>query len=429
MLPDRAALRRHLLEDLPDYMVPDSFTWLPSLPIDANGKVDRRSLPAPGPETADDAELVEPRSAVERRMAEIWSDVLGVSPIGVTANFFELGGHSLLAVRLAARIEEAFGRRLPIAALFENGTIEHLAALIDSRAVRASHPALVPIQPRGAKTPFFCVHEFFGDVLVYDQLARKLGQDQPFYGLQARGVEGEGAPLREVGEMAAHYIHAVRTVQPAGPYALGGLCAGGLVAFEMAQQLAAEGEQVALLALLDTSARPLAFGRERTAEGDGVMALLRAVPEWLGGLSQLTPDQWRDLVRLKSRLSKVKLQAALRSSASREAEDQSAARIRELTRHFELSAHHRRVAEAWRDALKAYRPKPYTGRVVLFRARVQPLFGSHDSTKGWRDIAPVLEVRVVPGNHLGMLREPHVNVLAAELASRLAEIAEELSGR
>jgi amino acid adenylation domain-containing protein len=260
--PAREALRRrlrsHLRETLPEYMVPSSFVLLERLPITASGKLDRRALPAPEsarPEGTDAGVFSASRDAPEQQLTEVWEAVLGIRPIGVRDDFFELGGHSLLAVRLMSQIARSFGVKLPLATLVEAPTIEQLAGVLrrwrDGTDEEERGSALVPLQPGGSRPPFFCVHGAAGQVLCFRALAQGLRPDQPFYGLQA--IESEGAPAR-VEDLAGRYITEIRSVQPHGPYCLGGYSFGGVVAFEIARQLQDEGEEVALLALLDAGA-------------------------------------------------------------------------------------------------------------------------------------------------------------------------------
>jgi thioesterase domain-containing protein len=281
---------------------------------------------------------------------------------------------------------------------------------------------LEAIQPSGSKRPFFCIHEFFGGVFLYDLLARCLGTDQPFYGLQAPGLDGEEEPARDIAEMAALYIDAIRTVQSEGPFRLGGLCAGGLVAFEMAQQLRALGEEVSLRALLDASAVSFVSPQSHVRNHCTITDLIRGIMDWFNGMLQLTPEQWCDLIRLQARLGRAMITASIRAMAAGGWLDGADVRIRTISNLFELSGYHLHVAGAFRQVLADYAPKPHVGRAVLFRARMQPLFGTYDPAKGWRSlITGGLDIRVVPGNHLGMLQEPHVRVLALELADALAE--------
>ena len=251
--PDTAELAGFLKQRLPAYMVPAAFVLLEALPLTPNGKVDRRALPVPAYSRAGRADVPRtPRDEVERRLVAIWQRVLDVQPIGVDDDFFELGGHSILAVRLMAQIEQAFGRRLPLATLFERTTIEQLAQLLRNSTER-HWSSLVPVQPNGAKSPFFCVHPGGGHVMAYHRLAQLLGTDRPFYGLQAIGIDGQAEPLADFELMAARYIAELRQVQPVGPYLLGGWCTGGRIAHEMACRLEAQGERVALLVFFDAT--------------------------------------------------------------------------------------------------------------------------------------------------------------------------------
>jgi non-ribosomal peptide synthetase component F/pimeloyl-ACP methyl ester carboxylesterase len=197
-------------------------------------------------------EVVPPRDDPERQLAEIWEETLQVRSVGVRQNFFDLGGNSLLAVRLFGQIEKTFGKRLPLSTLFEAQTVEDFAAILRDEDAAPDWSPLVAIQPKGTRPRFFCVHGGGGNVLIYRALSRHLGSDQPLYGLQSQGLDGQRPHLTRIEDMAALYVKEMRRVQPHGPYFLGGYCMGGTVAYEMAQQLKAQGEEVALLALFDT---------------------------------------------------------------------------------------------------------------------------------------------------------------------------------
>src|SRR5207249_8411 len=186
-------------------------------------------------------------------LTRIWQDLLGVESISPDQNYFDLGGDSILAVQLFAQIEKVFQIKLPVATLFEAPTIEALAQILQREAPASGWSPLVAIQPNGSHPPFFCFHGAGGNVLIYRELAKYLGPDQPFYGLQSQGLDGTCAPLTKIEDMAALYVKEIRKAQPHGPYLLGGYCGGGTIAFEAAQQLRAKGEQIALLALFDTS--------------------------------------------------------------------------------------------------------------------------------------------------------------------------------
>ena len=187
-----------------------------------------------------------------KQLARIWRELLGVSSVGLDDNYFDLGGDSPLAVQLFAQIERVFKVKLPLATLFEAPTISDLARLLRQKGPISDWSPLVAIQPTGSRPPFFCVHGAGGTVLMYRELSLHLGPDQPFYGVQAQGVDGKHPPLTQVEDMAALYVREIRRAQPRGPYFVGGYCLGGTIAYEMAQQLQAQGEQVALLAMFDT---------------------------------------------------------------------------------------------------------------------------------------------------------------------------------
>ncbi len=415
--PSAQDLRSFLRCKLPDYMIPSVFVMLDAPPLTPNGKIDRKALPIPDQARPElDESYRGPRNPIEEGLAEIWAKVLKLDKVGIRDNFFVLGGHSLLAVRLFAEIEKEFKKRLPLSSLFEEATIEHLAGLIKQSGPLTSRSCVVAIQPRGTKPPFFCVHEFFGDVLCYINLARHLGPEQPFYALQARGLDGVEEPFTEIKAMAAYYIEQIRTVQPHGPYGLGGLCSGGVVAFEMAQQLLLQGESVFLLALLDSGARS---GNDKVAEPGFLGRFVRDFPSWLIGSFELTRSQWLGLVKLKLSRAKTRLAANFRLSPG-SGPDSVSNLIKDMGDLFGFSEQHRKVALAQRRALRQYQPRIYPGRLTLFRARMQPLFSSHNPDKGWGQLAAGgLEIRVVPSNHLGMLQEPHVRVVAEQLRACL----------
>ena len=222
-------LRNFLKTTLPDYMIPSAFVDLPSIPLTANGKINKRALPVPDSTLSVNHEsFVAHRDELESRLTVLWERILGVRPIGIQDNFFELGGHSLLAVAMFAEVEEMFGKNIPLATLFDAGTIEHLAEILRREGWAERESSLVAIQPHGSKPIFFCVHAKGGNVLFYRDLAKHLGTDQPFYGLQARRLGGRQLGHGTVEEMAEYYINEIRKIQPHGPYFVGGSSFGGL---------------------------------------------------------------------------------------------------------------------------------------------------------------------------------------------------------
>ncbi len=187
-----------------------------------------------------------------QQLTRIWENLLGVRPIEPDQNYFDLGGDSILAVQMFAQIEQMFQVKLPVAMLFEAPTLAELSQILSREALKSRWSSLVTIQPKGSRPPFFCMHGAGGNVLIYRELSNHLGEDQPFYGLQSQGLDGNSEPLTRIEDMATAYVREMRRVQPKGPYYLGGYCLGGTIAYEVAQQLRAQGEAVALLAMFDT---------------------------------------------------------------------------------------------------------------------------------------------------------------------------------
>ncbi|PNK21304.1 amino acid adenylation domain-containing protein [Cylindrospermopsis raciborskii] len=252
-------LRDFLKEKLPDYMIPNSFIVLDHLPMTPNGKIDRKLLAGLNINRTFDAhQHVSPRTLLEYKLVEIWEEILQVRPIGVTENFFDLGGHSLLAIRLIAAIEQKLKCNLPVVSLFREGTIEKIALLSDQDHQKASNHSdiLIPLQTQGDLLPLFLVHQAGGYGLSYSVIAEKLavgmGKKLPIYAIQSPGLDGKQSPLESIEEMANTYINTIREIQPHGPYLLGGHSLGGLIAFAMASQLEAMGEQIERVLIIDT---------------------------------------------------------------------------------------------------------------------------------------------------------------------------------
>jgi amino acid adenylation domain-containing protein len=252
--PAPTVLRAHAAARLPAAMVPTAWISLPELPLTANGKLDRDRLPAPGEEhLAREQGDIRPPTAAERRVIKCFEEVLGVEPVGAEDDFFALGGHSLLAVTLFGELERIGGKRLPLSTIFEAPTPRALAALIGSEAPRARWDNLIALKPQGSRPPLFAVTAGDGNIVGFAPLARHMPAEQPFYALQPSGLDGHRPLDNGIEAMAARYLAALRRVQPHGPYLLAGRCNGATVAYEMAQQLRAAGEEVPLLAALDSS--------------------------------------------------------------------------------------------------------------------------------------------------------------------------------
>ncbi|NEO42370.1 MAG: amino acid adenylation domain-containing protein [Moorea sp. SIOASIH] len=419
-------LRESLKQKLPEYMVPSAFVILDTLPLTPNGKVDHKALPAP--DTAQLQEnFVPPRDLVELQLTKIWSNILNICSVGVRDNFFDIGGNSLFAIRLMAQIEEQFQRNLSLATLFQGQTIEKLATVLREVPDHISWSSLVPIQTSGYKPPFFCIAGGGGNVLYFYHLSRYLGQDQPFYALQAVGLDGESEPFTRVEDMGAYYIKAIKSVQSQGPYFLGGHSFGALVAFEVAQQLQKHGNEVALLAILDMHApytdRPEPGSHKPDIDWDSgkMLTSIAGVFGRMFGknidvsyefLQRLTFEEQLNYVN--ERFQKVNLFPP----------EIGVKQIRGLVQ----------VARANQNA--CYVPQElYPTQVTLFRAseevpiELAPSADIHrllyDSRKndplwGWSEFsAGEVELHTVPGDHLTIMTEPYIGALAEKLKSSL----------
>jgi len=249
-------------------MVPAAFVELEALPLTPSRKVDRNALPRPEAQAYASKEFEPPQGEIEETLAAIWQDLLHVERVGRNDDFFECGGHSLSAVQLMAKINRHFEQLLPLSVMFTAPTIADLAKLISNQTV-APGAILIPIQTNGDAPPVFAVPGAGGNVLSLQPLSRTMGAKQPFYGLQAVGLDGKTPPLSSVEETARLNIAAMQTVQPRGPYRLVGHSYGGVVAFEMARLLSEQGEAIASLSLLDSLAPSVMQGkaaRDETAE-------------------------------------------------------------------------------------------------------------------------------------------------------------------
>ena len=248
---DPASLRAHLGQSLPDYMVPAAIVVLEALPLTRNGKLDRKALPAPDL-TASPSAWRAPRTPQEEILCALFAEILGLARVGIEDNFFELGGHSLLATRLISRIRGMLGVELPLRSLFEAPTVAGLAERLDVDTNQNSLNVILPLRPRGNLPPLFCVHPAAGLSWCYSGLLQHIKADYPIYGLQARSFNQPEILPQTLQEMVADYLGQIRAIQPAGPYHLLGWSFGGLVAYSLGSHLQLQGEQVALLALIES---------------------------------------------------------------------------------------------------------------------------------------------------------------------------------
>jgi thioesterase domain-containing protein/acyl carrier protein len=410
--PGSAELRRRLKTRLPDYMVPSSYTFLEKLPLTRNGKFDRSALPAPTEASIVQSEHSDPaRNPTEETLASIWAEVLGLPHIGIHDNFFDLGGHSLLAARLIGQIEKAFSIKLNLSSLFHAPTLGQLSAFINNGAATAHH-FVVPIQPAGLRPPFLCL----GAGPMYLKLARLLGPEQPLLGVPAP----DPAQLREpftLEQFAALQVEAIRKIQPNGPYCLGGWSASAVAAYEVACQLRAQGETVALLVLFD-GANPAALeGHTRFERANdrisGIIARVRyhASNILTGGVRKILPY-------LRDRLIWQRFMFSMRAWSF-------LYRVH-LRLGLPIPSWVRDPAKILVHCFYRYQPAPYAGRTLLFRHASRPKRDADDPLLGWGGLCVgEFEACDVPGNHREIFIEPNVQIMAEKLSHSLEDVYEE----
>ncbi len=412
-----AQLRQFLTNQLPEYMVPSAFVLLDTLPLTPNGKINRRALPPPDSTRLDSENTyVAPRDELELQLTKIWEQILDVQPIGVRDNFFDLGGHSILAVKLFWQIEKTFNKNLPLAILFQSGTVEALAKIISQEediarnlAVntleksKSNWSSLVEIEPNGSKPPFYCIHGLGGEVLCFRELALHLGSDQPFYALQPQGLDEKLPFHTRIEDMAAHYIQEIQTLQPNGPYFLGGYSFGGVVAFEMARQLQEQGKQVGILVIIDSCHPGYSWRAPFTKRlylhlnniiQQGTAYLGKQVLKWSYWRKQHLQNQYKRY-------------------------------LKDLLPFYETDKHLKTI-DTNTQAVNEYVFSPYLGRAILLRTedknRDEGIGVEYDPQFGWGDLVNGgLDVHYIPGSHLDLLKKPNVQVLAEILGNCLTE--------
>lgn len=419
---DRIMAQPHLVQCIASSM--DVAAWDRSLDTDdtkksggADENGDAGSFSRPDLDSVYEA----PETESEKLLARIWSELLGIRQLGVNDDFFQLGGHSLHAVRLFAALRKHYGVSLPLSTLFEAPSIRPLAALLDAQAPqkqstadapkstkeatsgdpaaasRAEYSSLVPIQPMGTGPAFYCAAGMGGNPLNLRALALQMGIDQPFFGMQPKGLDGMSTLHQTVPEMATHYIEEIRRKQPNGPYYLGGYSGGGVIAFEMAKQFAAAGERIGALVLLDS----VAPGIEMPSTGGKLRTHLTRVRQ----------EGVRHLFNVAGRVGARCAGAAMTVVR------------KPLRRLFPYHYRLENITDTWNEAFAAYQPTAYDGEAMLFRASTGFVLGPGIDVgrlNGWeRLILGGIGVNECPGDHASMCEQPHVRVLARRLRSYL----------
>jgi amino acid adenylation domain-containing protein len=411
---EAAALRQLLKQVLPDYMIPAEFVFVAEFPLTPNGKIDRKALLAmPRAQRSPSAETTEPRDHLERQLTVLFERILQVRPVHTTDDFFDLGGHSFSAVRLVSEIHKLMGRNLPLATFFQAATVESLADVL-RRGESPSWSVLVPIRPGGSKPPLFLVHGAEGNVLLYRRLVEHLGLDQPVYGLQSQGLDGEQRLIETVEEMAASYIREIVTVQPYGPYLLGGYCLGGVIALEIAQQLTAAGNQVELVVMFESY--------NSGAISPPLPRVMRPVHRlqnfWfhLNNIAMLPGMKRRAFVAEKLDVALTRLRIRLQGLAHR-FQRRPSHRIYRIYPHLSIKRINDRAAFR-------YQPRPYRGRVAVMKPK-RFFSGLDEQTLGWGEVLNAgLEVHELAVYPKGMLVEPFCRELAEKVTRCLTEVRE-----
>jgi amino acid adenylation domain-containing protein len=433
-------LREFLKDKLPQCMLPEAIILLETLPLTANGKVDRRALPAPDEARQEETKaVVLPRNAIESQLLNIWQTVLGMDAIGVQDNFFELGGHSLMMVSLFDAIERELGKTLPMSLLFEAPTIEALAQHFEPSTFDLFWDSLVQIRAGNPeKPPLFLIHEVHGKILMYHTLSRHLKGDRAVYGIRPYGKEGFPILHTRIPEMVDHYIAKIRTVQPQGPYFLGGMCAGGNLAFEVALQLQAQGQEVAFIALFDSmdvsELENVNKVRSREQKEDRIKSFTSALSQEIKPQKQ-QPQSWR-ILKLLQRKVKGFITHQIHKKMTHFLEELKFFLYRlylDLQLPLPNFLQNIPVERILDFARRTYKVQGmYEGRLTLFRATKANENLKFDRPRieltnnpflGWEKRAiDGVDIHDVPGGHASMIQEPNVRVLAEQLQDRLDRI-------
>ncbi|MEO6053490.1 MAG: amino acid adenylation domain-containing protein, partial [Chthoniobacterales bacterium] len=419
---DRDAIKNYLTEKLPAYLRPDSLVILDSLPLTVNGKIDLHTLPVSQPQIAEASSI--PLTESEQQLAQIWCDLLKLPSVGRDNNFFELGGHSLLGLRLFSRIRDTFGLSLPLTALLSAPTIRTLANLISDQPKEWVSPnaeaILSPVQPKGHLTPFFCIHGGDGRVMIYRHLSKHLDSDRPLLGIESPGLfKNDAIKVGRVEKMAADYLRVLKKRQAHGPYYLGGYSFGGVVAYEMARLLIAEGEKVQFLALFDTMNRnrrlrynPIKWARGmlNTFMAAGVPARIRGISKrgwnYLRGQESLPLSaQIKNFTQQIMRFMLGRLQNKEGVFAPRPAEAHTGLRGSQLVRAY-----------IW--SMRKYHPKPYRGKLTLFKVKNNDEQGMTEDY-GWGKLVDKLDIVPVKGEHLTMFDAENIGTLGESVRQHL----------
>jgi len=390
---DAGALRQYLGRTLPSHMVPSVFVEMDALPLTPNGKIDRRALPVPDRATCvPRSEPVEATTETQRRLVEIWQNMLGIRPIGIRDDFFVLGGHSLAAARIVARIESVLGISVPVSTLLTAPTIESLARILDGEVENERSGIVFPFRKTGSRPPLFLVAGVGGHVLIFRELARLLGDEQPVFGLQGIGLDGKEPPISNMERIARRYIEEIVSIQPQGPYYISGWSMGGVIAYEIARQLLAEGRELGALIVLDAYAPwALSFSQRLRLHLDSI----RKRP-WRSRLRYIWQRITHQCEAISRRLGYDRPAEGLTGPTADRVRDSSLAQF---------------------EALRRYRPGPLPADLVLLRAEQTAEIRdprADDPQLGWGALVQGrIDVLPIRGSHTGIFVGQNVEHVAA----------------
>ncbi|MFL1563961.1 amino acid adenylation domain-containing protein [Pseudomonas sp. O64] len=410
------SVRAHLQGQLPDYMLPSAYVPLAHLPLTANGKIDRKALPAPSVDAMNSREFEAPSDALELTLAQLWAEVLKLEQVGRHDSFFELGGHSLLAIRLV-NLMEAAGLQVSLAELFEHASVASVAAMLQQRTDEpVRDTSVITVRSRGAQPPLFLVHEFSGMDVYFPALGQHLPGDYPIYGLP--GAALGDSHLNTMEGLAARMVGLIRGIQPHGPYRLAGWSFGGVLAYEVAMQLLGLDEAVAFLGLIDSYVpRMTDQGKARWRGPDALKRhlLLQCTAYWTaqGGVDELAR-----LEHLEAGIGQLDFAGLLQRCRD---EGLLYAQMAAAADADLLSFIEREVGHG--HALAHYSLFPLPVAVHLFSAMQRPTELSRRSdTLGWQDALAPGQLRQVqvPGDHQSMMQAPHIQALGRAMTEALA---------
>lgn len=392
-----------LKKQLPAHMIPQKFNLVKEFPTTLSGKIDRKALLQLLPNKAVQRVFTGPSTKSEQIIAAIWQECLGIEQIDVFSDFFELGGHSIVGVQVMARLEKETGNRLPLIALLKHPTIKKLATYMDSEFI--TWDSLVTLKSGGHKPALYIVHGANHNVLMFNALAQKLDKDQPVYGLQSRGLNGVTEPHDSIHQMAADYISEIVAANPDGPYALGGFSYGGIVAYEMARQLMAQGKEVKILIQFDTYVYPSYY------YSNPLMKKILLTSHFIGKLVYLSFDMFASKKHFIRRKELLKVQISgffLKLKHGKEKQYEMQFNV-----PYKMEQNHA-------IATKAYTITPQDIVIDLFRAMEEVNFVHDHKFLGWKKLGRKgIRRHMVPGNHVDMFEKPNVDALATSLQNVL----------